>query len=167
MQNCISRWIMTLLLAVGVTVLVTACASTKAGKEKEDATERVSLADLPMPARATVEKLTGGGKVEMIDKEVEKGKTVYDVEATVGGKHVEYTIAIDGAVVGTETSIEYNELPEAVRAAAEKYFGTATGLNPSVGVEDGRTTYEVEGTKNGKKVAATFDPTGKFIGEEK
>ena len=169
MQNRISRSIFAFLLAAGVTAFIVGCASTRACKEKkEDATERVSLAQLSAPARATVEKLTAGGKVDMIDKEVEKGKTVYDVEATVNGKHVEYLIAdADGAVLGTETSIEYSELPAAVRAAAEKYFGTATGLKPMKGVEEGETSYEIEGTKNGKKIAATFDPTGKFLGEEK
>jgi uncharacterized membrane protein YkoI len=168
MQNRINRSIMAFLLAVSVTALAAACASTKAGKEKkEDASERVSLAQLPAPARAAVEKLTAGGKIDKIDKEVEKGQIVYDIEATVSGKHVEYTIATDGAVVGTETSIEYSELPDAVRTAAEMYFGSATGLNPAKAVEDGQTTYEIEGTKNGKKVAVTFDPAGKLVGEEK
>ena len=168
MQNRISRSIIAFLLAAGVTAFVVGCASTRACKEKkEDATERVSLAQLSAPARATVERLTAGGKVDMIDKEVEKGKTVYDVEATVGGKHVEYMIAdADGAVLGTETSIEYSELPDAVRAAAEKYFGSATGLKAVKGVEEGKTTYEVEGQKNGKKVTAEFDASGKLGGQE-
>ena len=169
MQNRISRSIIAFLLAAGVTAFVVGCASTRAGKEKkEEAAERVSLAQLSAPARATVEKLTAGGKVDMIDKEVEKGKTVYDVEATVDGKHVEYLIAdADGAVLGTETSIEFSELPVAVRAAAEKYFGSATGLKPMKGVEGGETTYEIEGTKNGKTATVTFDPMGKLVEEEK
>ncbi len=169
MENRISRWIMTFLLAAGVAALAAGCASTRAGKEqKEDASKRVSLAQLPAPARATVERLTAGGKVEMIDKEVEKGKVVYDVEATVNGKHVEYLIAdADGAVLGTETSIEYSELPDAVRAAAEQFFGSATGLKAVKGVEEGKTTYEIEGLKNGNKVSAEFDSAGKLMGKEK
>ena len=97
-----------------------------------------------------------------LTKEVEKGKVVYDVEATVGGKHVEFLIAdADGAVLGTEVPIEFSELPEAVRAAAEKYFGSAAGLKAMKGVEYGETSYEIEGTKNGKTVEVTFDPAGK------
>ena len=118
-----------------------------------------------IPARAALEKLAAGGKIDKIDKEVEKGQVVYDVEATVNSKHVEYTIATDGAVVGTEASIEYSELPDAVRAAAEMYFGSATGLNPVKVVEDGQTTYEIEGAKNGKKVAVTFDLAGNSWGK--
>jgi hypothetical protein len=48
-----------------------------------------------------------------------------------------------------------------VRAAAQKYFGSSTGLKAMKGVEDGKTSYEIEGQKNGKKVEVTFDPNGK------
>ena len=133
-------------------------ANEKQPKEKE---VQVSLVQLSEPARATVERVTAGGKIEQMTKEVERGKTVYDVEAEVDGKHVEFLIAnADGAVLGTEVPIEYGELPEAVRTSAEKYFGTAAGLKAMKGVEYGETTYEIEGPKNGKIVEATFDPTG-------
>ena len=154
MQTQISRPWMALTLAAGVAGLVAGCASTKE--------QRVSLAQMSAPARTTVEKETAGGKIDQIDKEVEKGKVVYDVEATVGGKHVEFLIAdADGAVLGTETEIEFNQLPEPVRAAAEKYFGTSAGLKAMKGVEYGETHYEIEGPKGGKTVEVTFDPAGK------
>ena len=69
--------------------------------------------------------------------------------------------ASDGAVLGTENSIEFSQVPEPVRAAAEKYFGTASGLKAMKGEEYGETHYEIEGTKNGKTVEVTFDPMGK------
>ena len=148
------------MLAVGVAGLMAGCASTKSGTAQKEV--RVSLAELSAPARAAVEKVTAGGKVDQIDKEIERGKTVYDVEATVGGKHVEFLIAdADGAVLGTEVPIEFNQLPEAVRAAAEKYFGSATGLKAMKGLEYGETHYEVEGKKGGKIAEVTFDPKGK------
>jgi uncharacterized membrane protein YkoI len=168
MQNHISRSIVTFLMAVGLATLAAACASNKAGTQgKEDGAARISLAELTTPARVAVEKLTVGGKIEKIDKETEKGKEIYDVEATVDGKHMEYAIATDGSVVGTETGINFGELPQAVQTAAEKYFGGTTGLDPARVEEDGQTTYEIEGKRNGKKVAATFDATGKLAGEEK
>jgi uncharacterized membrane protein YkoI len=150
-----------------VAALGAACASTKtANEQKEDAADRVSLEELTAPARTTVEKLTAGGTIEKVDKEMEKGETVYDVEATINGKHMEYTVGTDGALVGTETSIDFSELPDAVRTGAQTYFGRATGLNPSKGVEYGQTTYEIEGEKDGKKVAVTFDEAGRLVGKE-
>ena len=160
MQTQINRLIIALLLAVGVAGLVAGCASSRTGSSQKEVS--VSLAELSEPARATVKKVTAGGQVDEMIKEVERGKTVYDVEATVGGKHVEFLIAdADGAVLGTEVPIEFNQLPEAVRAAAEKYFGSATGLKAMKGLEYGETHYEVEGKKDGKIAEVTFDPKGK------
>jgi uncharacterized membrane protein YkoI len=138
--------------------LATGCSSMKSGGGEKD----VTLEQMSAPARATVNKETAGGHVDKITKEVERGKTVYDVEATVVGKHMEYLIAdADGTLLGTEVPIPFEELPEPVRAATQKYFGTTTGLLVMKGVEYGETHYEIEGPKNGKKVEVTFDPAGK------
>ncbi len=135
----------------------------EAAKEKvQDKEVPVTLEQLSEPARTSVEKVTAGGKIEQMTREVERGKTVYNVEAEVDGKHLEFLIAdADGAVLGTEVPIAYSELPEAVSASAEKFFGTGTGLKAMKGVEFGETTYEIEGPQNGKTVEATFDPEGK------
>lgn len=122
----------------------------------------VTLAQVSEPARATINKETAGGRVDKITKEVERGKSVYDVEATVGGQHMEYLVAdANGELLGTEVPIEFGQAPEPVRASAEKYFGTSSGLTVMKGVEYGETHYEVEGPKHGKKVEVTFNPEGK------
>jgi hypothetical protein len=87
---------------------------------------------------------------------------VYDVEATVGGRHLEYLIdAGDGKILGTEVPVEFSALPGPVQEAVEKYFGTTSGLVLMKGVEYGETHYEIEGPKNGKTVEVTFDSKGK------
>jgi uncharacterized membrane protein YkoI len=167
MQNQIRRSMMTWTLIAGVAALGAACASTKEAREKKkEAAETVTMAQLSPGARATVERATAGGTIDKMTKEDENGKTIYDVEATVGGKHMEWTIAPDGTVTGTETGIAYSELPDSIRASAEKFFGTATGLEAVKGVEDGKSMYEVTGQKNGKKVTAEYDASGKFVGQE-
>src|SRR5205823_3986029 len=141
-------------IAFGIAVCAAGCASLKsAGAAGE---QRVTIAQLSPSARATVEKMTAGGSVDQIDRELERGKIVYDVEATISGKHVEYLIAdSDGEVLGTEVTIDYNELPAVVRTAAEKYFRTGTGLKAMKGIEYGEIHYEVEGPKNGKTAEVT------------
>ena len=162
----ISRIIVAPMLAVGAAALAGGCASFKTASVPKE--ERVTVAQLSAPARATVEKLTAGGRVDKIDKEVERGKVVYDVEATVGGKPAGFLIAdFDGEVLGTETGIEFGQLPAPVQAAAEEYFGTSKGLTAEKGVEYGETSYEVQGPKDGETVEVTFDPTGKRTREEK
>ncbi len=139
------------------------------GEERADGGEqRVDLEDLTPAARARVRALLplDGGKIEKLTKENENGREVYDVEGNAKGKHVEYTIGTDGAVLGTETAIAFQELPETVRAAAKKYFGATEGLSASKGLEGGKTTYEIAGRRNGKKAEVTFDPEGKVLEEE-
>ena len=154
------RFIVFPILAVGVAGITAGCTCMKSRSTQKD----VQVSQLSAPARATLERVTAGGQIEQITREVEKGKSVYDVEATVGGKHLEFLIAeADGAVLGTEVPIELSELPEPVRTAAENYYGTTTGLKAMKGVEYGETSYEIEGIKNGKRVEATFAPSGKRL----
>jgi len=148
------------MLAFGMATIVAGCACSKSESAGKDI--HVSLAEMSDPARAAVESVTTGGQVDQITKEVERGKVVYDVEATVGGKHLEFLIVqADGAVLGTDVPVDFSELPESVRVVAGKYFGRAAGLKAMKGVEYGETTYEIEGPKAGKTTEVTFDPTGK------
>lgn len=152
-------------LGIALTFIALAgCATHKAGSSKAKKEVDVTAEQMSAPARATLTKVTAGGKVDKVTREVERGKTVYDVEATVGGKHMEYLISHDnGEVLGTEVPIEYSDLPAPVRAAAEKHFGTSSGLKAMKGVEYGETQYEIVGKKDGKTAEVTYDPTGKRV----
>lgn len=153
-----------MMLSTGLALAVVAVA---AEKEHDDKPQVVALADLPAPARAAVEKWLAGGTIQKIEKEDEDGKIIYDVEATVKGKHAEADIAADGTVLTTEESVAFDSLPKAVRDAAGKYFGSAKGLHASKEIEKGKAQYEVEGQKDNKKVTLKFDDTGKITEEEK
>jgi len=89
---------------------------------------KVTLSKVSEPARATIEKLTASGEIKKIEKETSNGKTIYDIEARVKGKDVEYDIAEDGEILTSEESIPYDSLPDAVKQTAEKYFGFTEGL---------------------------------------
>ena len=128
---------------------------------------KVTLSQVPLPARTTIEKLIAGGEIKMIEKETANGKTVYDVEAKVKDKDVEYDVASDGTILTSSESVPYDLLPAAVKQAAQKYFGSAEGLNASKEIEKDKTYYEVEGKKGGKAIALKLDDKGKITEEEK
>jgi uncharacterized membrane protein YkoI len=160
MQNRIYRIFIALMLATGLTTLASA-------KEDEKDEPTLTVKDLPAAVRATVEKLTTGGKVTKIDKADENGKVVYDIEATVKDKDVEFDIAADGKVLTSEESVDYASLPAAVRATAEKFFGSAKDLKAAREHEDGKMYYEVEGKKGDETTALKIDESGKQLEEKK
>ncbi|MEN6575931.1 MAG: hypothetical protein ABFD90_06270 [Phycisphaerales bacterium] len=144
------------------------CGVISKQEAKEDASaQQVPLSAVPEPARIAMEKLIAGGEIRKIEKEEVDGKVVYDVEATVGEKAVEYDVADDGTVLTAEESVPYASLPAVVRASAEKYFGSAAGLQASREVENGKTFYEVEGRRKGNAVALKLTNAGRIVEEEK
>jgi uncharacterized membrane protein YkoI len=164
MQKKILQGVMVAVLIVGL--FGCDAISGRAGK-KEAPAQVVLLSDIPAPARATIERLTAGGKIKKLEKEESRGTVIYDVEATVKGKDVEYDVASDGEVLTSEESIPYASLPVAVQEAAKKYFGSAESLKASKEVENGSTFYEVQGKKGKSTVELKLSDTGKILEEEK
>ncbi|MBN1509197.1 MAG: hypothetical protein JW955_20295 [Sedimentisphaerales bacterium] len=129
--------------------------------------QAVTLSDVPAPARATIEELMAGGEITKIDREGQGDKAIYDVEGKMQDKAVEYDVAADGTVLSTEESVPYASLPQAVRTAAARYFGSSEGLSANKEVEKGKTFYEVEGTKGGTVITLKLTDAGKIVEEEK
>jgi uncharacterized membrane protein YkoI len=164
MQYRIVQSVLVAILVVGIS----GCAGLSGrGAKKEAPAQQVSLSEVPAPARAAIEGLTAGGEIKKLEKEKVGGKVIYDVEASVRGKDVEYDVASDGKVLTREESIAYDSLPAAVKTTVQKYFGSAAGLKASKEIEEGKTFYEVEGSKAGSTIALKLAETGKIIEEEK
>lgn len=168
MLNQIFRTILILVLILVITEL--GCGSKKsepAQTQKQETDQMLKLADLPLPVRTTVEKLTAGGEIKRITKDTEDGQMIYDIDAIVNDKEVEYDISPDGSILSSEESIEYSTLPKPVCAIAEKYFGMAEGLKAHKEIEKGMNFYEIEGEKEGCKVTLKLSETGQIVEEEK
>lgn len=59
----------------------------------------VTLDQLPAAVRATVQREVGGGQISEIEKDVKRGKTVYEVEYFAEQKKWELEIAEDGTLL--------------------------------------------------------------------
>jgi len=161
------RIVQSVLVAVLIVGLLGCDAIWGRAEKKKVTGQVVSLSDLPASARATIDRLTAGGEIKKLEKEKQEGIVIYDVEAKVKDKDVEYDVASDGKVLTAEESVSYILLPAPVQAAAMKYFGSAEGLKTSREIEKGKTFYEVEGKKGGSTIALKLDETGKIVEEEK
>lgn len=158
-----------ILQAVVAVVLVVGLSGCKCpfAQKKEAPAQAVTLADVPAPAKAAINKLMAGGEIAKIEKEGEGDKAIYDVEGKSQGKSVEYDVAADGKALSSEESVPYASLPAPVRTAAARYFGSSEGLSASKEVEKGKTFYEVGGKKAGAAMTLKLSDTGKILEKEK
>jgi len=128
--------------------------------------EQIAMKDLPTAVRSAAEKAIAGGSLKRVVKEKEDGQLAYSVEAMMGGNTKEFTFAADGTLLAEEEGIAFAKLPDAVRAAAEKYFGDSRDLRASKEIAKNVTSYEIDGKKGGKRVSATFSAAGALLEEE-
>ncbi len=117
----------------------------------------VKMKDLPPAVQKTVQEQTKGAQIKGLSKEVEKGKTMYEVETVVNGKSRDLLIDLSGALVSVEELVAIDAIPAAAKAALEKL--AAGGKIKSVeSVTKGQTvTYEaviVKGLKKSEVVVA-------------
>jgi uncharacterized membrane protein YkoI len=111
----------------------------------------VKMKDLPPAVQKTVQEQTKGAQIKGLSKEVEKGKTMYEVETLVNGKSRDLLIDASGALISVEEPVTIDTIPAAAKAALEKL--AAGGKIKSVeSVTKGQTvTYEAVIAKGLKK----------------
>jgi len=81
---------------------------------------KVKMEDLPPAVQKAVKEQTRTATLVGLSKEVEKGKTMYEVETKVNGKTRDLLLDSTGAVVEVEEEIDLNSVPAAAKAAIEK-----------------------------------------------
>src|SRR5687767_12636062 len=87
----------------GLTVPFGCCAGGKQHRSDERTNEiPVTMADLPPPARATLERESSGGKVVSIEREMEAGQTVFSADVLLQGKTWDIVVAEDGELISKE-----------------------------------------------------------------
>jgi hypothetical protein len=111
----------------------------------------VKMKDLPPAVQKAVQEQTKGAQIKGLSKEVEKGKTMYEVETTLNGKSRDLLIDAAGTLVSVEEPVAIDAIPAAAKAALAKL--AAGGKIKSVeSVTKGQTvSYEAVIAKGSKK----------------
>ncbi len=124
------------------------------------AEKKMEMKDLPEPVQKTVREQTKTAKLRGLAKEVENGKTLYEVETTVNGKSRDLLVDATGAVVEVEEATELGSIPE----AAQKTLKTAAGAGKILTVETvtkgSAVSYEAIVEKGGKKSEVAVNADG-------
>jgi hypothetical protein len=107
-------------MAAGATVLAVVAVVARADEEK------ISLDKLPKEVLSAVKAKFPKGELKSASKEVEDGKTLYEVALEDKGHKIDATFTADGKIVGIEKQIEAKDLPKAVSEALEAKYPKAT-----------------------------------------
>jgi uncharacterized membrane protein YkoI len=115
-----------------------------------------------LPAvQKTVQDQTKDAEIKGLSKETENGKTAYEVETMVNGKHRDFIVDAKGAVTEVEVETSLDSIPDPAKAAIQKKAaGGKIGLVETM-TRGGATFYEAAYTsKDGKKHAVLVKPDG-------
>jgi uncharacterized membrane protein YkoI len=134
---------MTIRLATVLTATLALTTATLAAEAK------IQAKDLPPAVQRAVQDATKGATIKGYAREVEGGKTMFEVETTVNGHSRDLLFDASGTLVEIEEAIRLDAVPTAVRTALQ-----ARGHVRSVErVTRGNTvTYEATIERNGKKL---------------
>lgn len=160
------------LLALGLSLLCLGHAQAqekgKTAEEKEKAGKIMDMKKLPPAVQKTVQEQTKGATIVGLGREVEDGKTQYELETKVAGHSRDLLIDPAGKVLEVEEQVEIASLPPAVQAEVKKSLGVAKVLRfESITKEGVLAGYEASVQKGGKKSSVSMGPDGKALPPEK
>jgi len=125
------------------------------------AEKKVKMKDLPTAVQKTVQEQIKSAQLKGISKEVENGKTMYEVETVVNGRSRDFVIDTAGTIVEVEDEVTLDRIPAPAKAAIEKSAGSGKIIKVESVTKGTTVTYEAELLKAGKKseVAVAADGT--------
>lgn len=155
-----TRRVTTVAVAFGLGMAL-ACAVARADEEK------IPVAKVPKVVLDAVKARYPGSEIKGAEKEVEDGKTIYELKLTHEGHKLEVSATPEGKIVSVEKEIKVADLPAAVTAGVKAKYPKATLKSAEEVEEDGETTYEVVIEKSaGKAVGLTLSKAGKILEED-
>jgi hypothetical protein len=130
--------------------------------------QRAKIKSLPLAVQKTVEEQSKGAKIRGLSKEVEKGKTQYELELTVDGRNRDMIIDPSGAILEVEEDVSLESLSPAVKSEVEKSIGASKLLRLESVTKGGVLTgYEASVSKAGKRSGVEMGLDGKILPKAK
>lgn len=146
-----------------VALLVLATAVPSSAGEK-----RVKIDDLPPAVKQTVLEVSQGLELRELTREDENGETFYEAELNVNGHTRDVIMDPGGAIVLIEEEVDWDSVPEAVRAAIEKARQGRKILQVETLTRSGKIeAYEAHVRKGWwSELEIKVDPEGRLIDEK-
>ncbi len=147
------------LLALCLSFIVTA-----SSQEQE---QRIRMRDLPPAVHKTAMEQSRGARISRVSKEIEDGKTFYEISMIVRGHGKDVLIDSEGNLAEVEEVVTLNSLPSAVKAEIKKQAGRGRILKiESITKNEAIVAYEALIRSQRKLKEIKIDPDGKLLPED-
>jgi hypothetical protein len=163
------RWfVLALSLTLSAGMAVRAEDKKKEEKKEEPKEEKVDLEKVPKAVLEAFKAKFPEAKLTGASKEIEDGKTIYELAFTFKDHKYEMEFEPNGTIIAIDKQLDEKELPPAVaKTLAEKYPKATLKVIEEVTKKDKIEYYEIELTTADKKdVEVLVDPSGKITKEE-
>jgi uncharacterized membrane protein YkoI len=124
---------------------------------------KVAMKDLPAAVQKGVAEQSKGAVIHGLTKEIENGKTEYEVELIVNGHGKDISFDSAGNVVAVEEEVKLESLPPAARAAIQSAAGDGTLRKVEWITEGGKSFYEASIRKSGKSSEVQVNGDGTHV----
>jgi len=146
------------------TLMVLNIATLLLGAGALAAEKKMKMQDLPPAVQQTVKEQTKNATRVGLSKEVEKGKTVFELETKKpNGQTRDLIIDAGGAVLSVEEEMALDTIPALVKAAIEKSAAGGKISRVEMVTEGKEVSYEAALQKNGKKSSVTVKADGTLV----
>ena len=132
-------------IAIGIALTLVISSGITRASEK-----RFSYGDLPPAVKETVQKEIQGATVKGYSKEVENGRTEYEVEMIVDGKSRDISMDPSGKIIEIEQEVSLDAVPAAAMAAIRKGAEGSSIQKVEEVKSDSETAYEARILSYGK-----------------
>lgn len=150
------------------TMLVVACMGTVgAWAALGEDEQKIPLDQVPAKVKAAVVAKFPNGKMESAEKEIEKGKTSYEIALSLEGSKVEVIVSEEGVIQEVERQIEPTAIPKSVMAALKAKHPDPAIKKAEEVTKGGETFFEVVvSSAGGKDVEVKLGAEWKIVSEE-
>ena len=151
-----------LLLALIVIIAISGAFDRTNAQEKK----KFAAKDLPAAVSEAFTKAYPKAVITGIDKEVENGKTFYEIESLDGTMKRDLLYTPEGTVTEIDEALSAEALPEAVKKAIAKEFPTGTIRKAEKATHGVKLQYDVVVNNNKKMYEASVGVDGKILSKK-
>jgi hypothetical protein len=145
-------------LAAAALLALVASATTILAQE-----QKISCTAVPTAVREAFEKAFPKAAIKGCAKEVEKGKTAYEISSTEGETRRDVLFHADGRLIVVEEAIAFASVPEPVQQAVHRKYPGGEIMRAEKLMREGSLLYEFRIKHRGKLVETVFDPGGNEV----